>query len=255
VYALAVVLSLAIGLSLGMLGGGGSILTVPILVYALGVDKKTAITESMVVVGVTSLVALIGHARAGRVAWRTGLGFGAAGMVGALAGSMVHRYLSGEVLLLLFGVLMILAALAMFRVRKEVDPATLPPQAPWRVATDGFAVGVVTGVVGAGGGFLLVPALTTFGRLPLKTAIGTSLLVIAMNTAAAFLPHLGEPGLDGVLTAMVTGSAVVGALIGSALSERVPVATLRKGFGAFVLVMAVFQIGQELVAKGWLPWR
>lgn len=243
---LAIALSLLIGLSLGLLGGGGSILTVPILVYALGVEAKAAIASSLVIVGVTSFAAMLQHARAGNVEWRTGLVFGAAGMVGAFGGGLLADVFSGRTLLLLFAGMMVATSIAMFRGRKETGAAAPHRPSTPKIVLDGVVVGAVTGLVGAGGGFLVVPALALLGGLPMKRAVGTSLLVIAMKSFAGYLGHASHVAIDVPLTAIVAASAVVGSVLGGVLASRVRPEALRKGFAAFVLVMAAFQIVQEL---------
>jgi uncharacterized membrane protein YfcA len=225
-----------------MLGGGGSILTVPLLVYVLGVEPRTAIAMSLVVVGLTSLAAVSVHARAGRVRWRTAFLFGAGGMVGAFFGGRVAHLLPSSVLLLLFAAVMVAAALAMLR-RKEV-PAPVQPAPPLPVAqvlVRGSAVGTLSGLVGAGGGFLIVPALVLAG-LPTPTAVGTSLVVIALQCAAGFLGHLGHAHLPWGLTALVLAMAITGSFLGGRLASRIPPATLRLGFAAFVLAVATAMV-------------
>lgn len=180
-------LAVIVGISLGLLGGGGSILTVPILTYVVGMDAQEAIAASLFIVGTTSAVSTLSHARAHRVRWRTGLVFGAAGMAGAFVGGLLGGFVPGTVLLLLFAAMMIATATAMIRGRSRrtaaVDDAARPlPVA--RLVLDGFLVGIATGLVGAGGGFLVVPALTLLGGLPVAVAIGTSLLVITMKSFA-----------------------------------------------------------------------
>lgn len=244
-YGLAVFFSLLIGLSLGLLGGGGSILTVPTLVYALGVESKAAIASSLIIVGVTSIAGMIQHALAGRVRWRVGLIFGAAGMVGAALGGYGAAWFEGRTLLLMFAGLMVVTAVAMFRGRKEVQ-GTGQLQATWKILLDGLVVGLVTGLVGAGGGFLVVPALVLLGGLPMAEAVGTSLLVIAMKSFAGYLGHASHVSIDWNLTALVAGVAVVGSVLGGLLAPRLRPELLRKGFAVFVLVMAAFQISQEL---------
>jgi uncharacterized membrane protein YfcA len=245
---LAAALSVLIGLSLGLLGGGGSMLTVPILIYVLGVETKSAIATSLLVVAVTSAVGVISHARAGRVQLRTGLLFGAAGMAGAYVGGRVAHFLPARLLLLAFAAMMGVTALAMLRGRRRpVDPvrpvAALPVP---RVLLQGAAVGAVTGLVGAGGGFLVVPALALLGGLPMAIAVGTSLLVIAMQSLAGFVGYLGHVAIDLRLTGLVGGTAIVGILIGGPLAGRVPQQALRKAFGWFVLAMAIFLLGKQL---------
>lgn len=194
---LTVLLAVVVGLSLGLLGGGGSILMVPLLVYVAGMDPKEAIAASLVVVGVTAAMSVVGHARAGRVRWRTGLIFGAAGMAGAFAGGLLGGLLPGALLLAGFAVMMVVTAVAMLRGRTDLDPARAHTELPIaRVLLDGGVVGLVTGLVGAGGGFLVVPALALLGGLPMGVAVGTSLLVIAMKSFAGLAGYLTSVTLD-----------------------------------------------------------
>ena len=237
---LVLALSVFVGLAVGLLGGGGSILTVPILVYVAHLEAKQAIATSLLVVGVTSLVAMVSHARAGRVRFRTGVLFGAAGMAGAFLGGHVGARLPAGLLLLAFAGVMIAASVAMIRGRRDTGAAAATELPVPKVLRDGFAVGLLTGTVGAGGGFLVVPALALLGGLPMAAAVGTSVLVIAMNSFAGLVGYLGHVPIAWDLAASVTGAAVAGSFLGSALAGRVPQEGLRKGFGVFVLVMAVF---------------
>ncbi|GAA1653672.1 sulfite exporter TauE/SafE family protein [Saccharothrix algeriensis] len=248
---LALAASVLIGLMLGLLGGGGSILTVPVLVYLAGVAPKPAIAMSLVVVGVTSAVALIPHARAGRVRWRTGLLFGAAGMAGAYGGGRVAQYLPGGVLLTAFAVMMLVTAIAMLRTRPR---STRPhgesgrPLPVLKILAEGVAVGVATGLVGAGGGFLVVPALVVLGGLAMPAAVGTSLLVISMKSAAGLAGFLHSVSIDWRLTAAVTAVAVIGSLAGSRLAGQLPPDLLRRAFGWFVIVMGTGLLASQLAS-------
>jgi uncharacterized membrane protein YfcA/uncharacterized membrane protein YedE/YeeE len=242
---IAVSLSMLIGLSLGLLGGGGSILTIPILIYALGVEPKHAIAMSLFVVGATSAVGALQHALSGRVRVRTAAAFGAAGIAGAFAGGRINRFIPADILLVAFAVLMVVMALAMLRGRKELDVAVESGPVA-RVALEGAAVGFMTGLVGAGGGFIVVPALVLLVGLPMREAVATSLLVIALNSFAGFAGSIGHVSLDWTLTAVVTGAAVAGAIAGTALSARVPQATLRRMFAWLVLAMAVYMLWRQL---------
>lgn len=243
----ALALSVLIGVALGLLGGGGSILTLPILTYVAGVETKAAIASSLFVVAVTSATGVIAHARAGRVRWRTGLVFGAAGMAGAFAGGRLAAYLPGKVLMLAFAGMMLATAIAMLRGRRTPAAAGPVRDLPViKVIIEGVIVGIVTGIVGAGGGFLVVPALVLLGGLRMEYAVGTSLLVIAMKSFAGLAGHLGHVDIDWTLTLAVTAAAVVGSFGGGALAGRVPADGLRKGFGLFVLVMAALVLLQEL---------
>lgn len=243
--ALAVALAVFVGVSLGLLGGGGSILTVPLLAYVAGLDAKQAIASSLFVVGVTSAVGAVAHARAGRVRWRVAGVFGAAAMTGAYAGGRLARFVPGEVLLIAFAVIMIAAAVAMLRGRKDVADESAGRLPVVRIAVQGAVVGMISGLVGAGGGFLLVPALALLGGLPMPAAVGTSLVVISMQSFAGLAGHLADDPIDWKLTGMVTAAAVVGSLIGGLLLPRVDPATLRKAFGWFVLVMASVVLARE----------
>ncbi|MDR7165879.1 putative membrane protein YfcA [Pseudarthrobacter oxydans] len=246
---LVLALSVVIGLSLGVLGGGGSILTVPILVYVAGFEAKEAIAASLFVVGVTSAVSVISHARGGRVMWRTGLIFGAAGMAGAFVGGLLGGHIPGQILLIAFAIMMVATSVAMLRGRKKTNDDGAAPvkhELPLgRVLLDGAVVGLVTGLVGAGGGFLVVPALALLGGLPMSVAVGTSLVVIAMKSFAGLAGYLTTVQLDWGLTLSVTAAAIIGSLIGSKLAGRIPEAALRKAFGWFVLAMGTFVLTQQ----------
>ncbi|MEU3744269.1 MULTISPECIES: sulfite exporter TauE/SafE family protein [Streptomyces] len=251
---LVLVASVLIGVSLGILGGGGSILTVPILVYLAGQDTKEAIATSLFVVGVTSLVGLVPHARAGRVRWRTGLIFGAVSMIGAYGGGRLAEYIPGTVLLVTFALMMLATAAAMLRKSRKAKAAKpahaeLPVK---HVIVEGLVVGAVTGLVGSGGGFLVVPALALLGGLPMSVAVGTSLLVIAMKSFSGLAGHLADIQIDWNLALMVTAAAVVGSLVGSRFAGRIPQDTLRKAFGWFVVVMGVFVLGRQLPTGIWV---
>ncbi len=253
---LVLALSVVIGLSLGVLGGGGSILTVPILVYVAGFEAKEAIAASLFVVGVTSAVSVLSHAGGGRVMWRTGLIFGAAGMAGAFVGGLLGGHIPGQLLLIAFAVMMVATSIAMLRGRKrKTDDGAAPVKHELplgRVLLDGAVVGLVTGLVGAGGGFLVVPALALLGGLPMSVAVGTSLVVIAMKSFAGLAGYLTTVQLDWGITLGVTAAAIVGTLIGSKLAGRIPEAALRKAFGWFVLAMGTFVLIQQAPAD--LRW-
>ncbi|MBP8811388.1 MAG: sulfite exporter TauE/SafE family protein [Kofleriaceae bacterium] len=240
-------LSLLIGISLGLLGGGGSILTLPILTYVAGVETKSAIASSLFVVAVTSGFGVISHARAGRVQWRTGILFGLAGMAGAYLGGRLAKLIPGGVLMVLFAAMMVATAIAMLRGRKSGGPPRVGELPIGKVLLEGVIVGVVTGIVGAGGGFLVVPALVLLGGLAMERAVATSLVVISMKSFAGFYGHLQHVEIDWNTTLYVTGMAIVGSLVGGQLAGKIPPATLRRAFGWFVLVMAVVVLSKELL--------
>ena len=255
---LAAFLSIFIGGAVGLLGGGGSILTTPLLVYVLDFTPKEAITASLFIVAVTSLFGLINHARGGRVQWRTGLIFGGAGMTGAFIGGLVGSHLPGALLLGAFSVMMGVTAVAMLRGRRTVEGSHHKGLPVFRIILDGLVVGLVTGLVGAGGGFLVVPALALLGGLPMPIAVATSLLVVAMKSFAGFAGYALQFGdgsfvslnpeteINWGLTLIITAGAIIGALIGSRMVGKIHPDKLRKGFGWFVLVMAVFILSQQI---------
>lgn len=240
-------LAVFVGIALGLLGGGGSILTVPLLAYVAGMDAKQAIATSLLVVGVTSAIGAISHARAGRVQWRTGLIFGAAGMAGAYGGGLLARFIPGSVLLIGFAVMMIATAIAMLRGRKNIEVTDEAHRMPVpKIVGEGLIVGLVTGLVGAGGGFLVVPALALLGGLPMPVAVGTSLIVIAMKSFAGLGGYLSSVQIDWAVAGAVTAAAVVGALLGARLTAKVNPDALRKSFGWFVLAMSSVILAQEI---------
>lgn len=242
-YALAAV----IGLSLGLLGGGGSILTVPIFVYVLGYDPKLAIAMSLPVVGITSLVGALGHWRAGNVRLGTALLFGAIAMIGAYAGARVTVFVSGAFQLLLLAAVMLIAAVAMFRSARR-DPGAPGPGTAERPMSLSLlipvaaGVGLLTGLVGIGGGFLVVPALVILARLPMSQAVGTSLLVIAMNSASGFAGYSGTVAVPWAFMAGFTAVAVAGALAGTALVRFVSQRALKQAFAVFLMVTGTFML-------------
>ena len=249
---LGLALAALIGLSLGLLGGGGSILTVPIFVYVLGFGAKEAIAMSLAVVGATSLFGAASHWRAGNVNLRVAAIFGAVAMAGTYLGARLAVFFSGAAQLTLFAIVMLLAAFFMFR-EKKPDPAAPAPHAGETeghmplglIVLEGLAVGVLTGLVGVGGGFLIVPALVLLGKVPMKQAVGTSLLVIAMKSAAGFAGYLGQVEVQWGFMALFTAIAIGGILLGTWLVQFVPQAALKRSFAVFLLVMGGFILFQN----------
>lgn len=237
---LALSLAAAIGLTLGLLGGGGSILTVPVLVYLLGVEAKPAIAMSLPIVGVTSLIGAALHWRLGNVRLRTAAGFGALTMIGAFAGARLSVLLSGTTQLVLLAVVMLAAAGSMFRRAPSASPQDAKAPRTALLVPLALGVGVLTGLVGIGGGFLVVPALVLLARVPMREAIGTSLLVISMNAAAGFAGYLGSVTLDWGFLAGFTAASVAGALTGTALASRIPQVMLRHAFALFLIGIGGF---------------
>lgn len=239
--------ALVIGVALGMLGGGGSILTVPVFTYIAGLDPKVAIASSLPVVALVSAVGALGHWRAGHVQLRTALLFGAFTMVGGFTGARTAQWLSGAVQMLLFSVVMLLAAISMLRRTGPTQPEERAPSVLplGKLAPLGLAVGMLTGMVGVGGGFMIVPALVQIGGVPMRAAIGTSLLVIAMNATASTVGYIGQVDLPIRLLVPFTLVAVVGIGLGTGAAQRVPQATLRRAFAVLLLVVGSFVLYQN----------
>lgn len=245
--------AVAIGLVLGLLGSGGSILTVPVLVYLAGQPDKMAIAGSLAIVGAIALVGAASYARQGLVDWRSVVGFGLPGIVGTYLGAVLAASVPGAVQLVLFGVVMIAAAGAMLKGRSGLDGDARPARPAWMVAGLGAAVGVMTGLVGVGGGFLIVPALVLLLGLDMRSAVGTSLSIIVLNSLTGFLKYLDvltEAGeaLDWRLIGTFAAIGIVGSLVGSRLSPHVPQTQLRRGFAVFLVVMGAFILYQEAPA-------
>lgn len=242
--ALALLLSGAIGVSLGLLGGGGSILAVPMLVYVAGVAAQEAVAMSLAIVGATSVIASVLHGRQGRLHYKIAALFGGAGMVGAFLGAQFTHLVSHAMLLLLFAALMLLVGtLMLVRQQRESTTASAPPNHNLPgVLLAGAGVGIVTGFLGVGGGFLIVPALVLLTALPMHVAVGTSLLVIAINSAAGFMGHLGQGSVPMALTGAFTVAAVAGTFVGAHMAGHIPAHSMRRLFAGFVMVVALFLI-------------
>jgi uncharacterized protein len=240
---LALVLSTLIGLSLGLLGGGGSMLAVPLFVYVARVEVRSAIGLSLAVVGATALVGGLVHARAGRVDLRAAAVFGGAGMLGAPLGAEATHAVPPRVLMLLFAGLMLIVGTLMLRggAAAATGPATSRSGA---LVAAGLGVGFLTGFLGVGGGFLIVPALTLLTGLPVHRAVGTSLLVIAASAAAGLAAHLRQGGLPLGLAAAFTAVAALGALAGVRLAAGLDPRRLSRAFAALVLVVGLFLLAK-----------
>ncbi|MCH7904345.1 MAG: sulfite exporter TauE/SafE family protein [Armatimonadetes bacterium] len=253
--------SALIGLSLGLIGGGGSTLTVPVLVYLFSIPATQATGYSLFVVGVTSVVGAYFAARRGHVEIRTGALFALPALVSvylvrrlvvpALPDTLFSIGATGvtrdAAILVLFGTLMLFAAVAMIRPRmteseKENGHA-------WKLAVKGALIGLITGLVGAGGGFLIVPALVFFAKLPMKTAVGTSLSIIALNSLVGFVGEVQATNdIAWALLGTVTTIAVAGIVVGGMIGKKISGAKLKPAFGWFVLTMGVFLVGNTLLA-------
>lgn len=243
---LAIPFGIAVGILLGLLGGGGSILAVPVLVYILGQDVRAATTESLVIVGVTAAIAAVAHHRARHVRWRPALVFSGAAAIGAFAGTALNRLVDPEAILASFALLLLAAAAGV--VRRPGETAGFRCRGSCllkRALPVGFATGALTGFYGVGGGFLIVPALAVLIGVGFAEAIGTSLAVIALTSAAALVAHLASGGVDWPVTASFTAAGVLGALAGTRASDRVPVRQLRFGFAALLVGVAAFLLAKN----------
>lgn len=260
--------STVIGISLGLIGGGGSILTVPVLVYLFNVDPVLATAYSLFIVGLSSLVGAFPKYKAGMIDLKTALVFGVPSIIAVfltrkvlvpaipstlfeVAGVSVTKALA---MMILFAVLMVAASVSMIRDKKKEEQAAEEPRVfnyPM-ILLEGAVVGVLTGLVGAGGGFLIIPALVMLSKLPMKQAVGTSLLIIAAKSLIGFTGDVMENAdqMDWTLLSVVTSLAVVGIFVGNQLSKKIDGSALKKGFGWFVLVMGIYIIIKELAFPG-----
>jgi uncharacterized protein len=256
--------AILIGVSLGLIGGGGSILTVPVLVYILGVDPVLATAYSLFVVGSTSLVGAGTYMKKGLVNYKTALVFAIPSFIAVF---LTRKFLVpalpdplftvGEAIItknigimVFFALIMLAASFSMIKGKKGGDAAEeeeVKFNFPM-IALEGSVVGVITGIVGAGGGFLIIPALVILAKLPMKMAVGTSLLIIAAKSLIGFLGDLSSQTIDWQMLLIFTSLSIVGIFIGSALSKKINEKILKTGFGWFVLVMGIYIITKELLA-------
>lgn len=234
-------LAILIGLSLGLMGGGGSILTVPILVYALDMDPKLSIALSLAIVGATSLIGSVSHFKAGNINIKVAVIFGPVAMLGTFIGAkFIAPYFSGAAQLILFAVVMIIASYFMVKGRKETDVTDVKPLNIPLIVGEGMFVGILTGLVGVGGGFMIVPALVLLANIPMKEAVGTSLLIIAFKSFAGFAGYMGNIVIPWEFLIKFTGATAVGIIAGSYLVKFVPADKLKKGFAIFLVVIGIF---------------
>lgn len=250
-------LSGVIGLSLGIFGGGGSILAVPVLVLVTQLAPEAAVGTSLAMVGATSLVASYAHYRRGQVKPKVALLFGLSGTSTAFGGAKLTQLVSGAVIMQSFAALMLVVGVGMLlgrgrRAGLEAN-GTATGSRPTASILAGAGVGLATGFLGVGGGFLVVPALVAFAGLDMRKAVGTSLLVIAINSAAGFLGHLGGDHLELGLVALLTAAAVAGALLGERLARHVATTKLRRGFGLLVIAVGLTVVLAARFGRGARP--
>ncbi|WP_113663487.1 MULTISPECIES: sulfite exporter TauE/SafE family protein [Bacteroidota] len=253
--------SIFIGISLGLIGGGGSILTVPVLVYLFSLDAVLATAYSLFIVGSTSVVGSFSYFKKGLVSIKTALVFGIPSIASIfLTREYVLPAIPQEVftignytitknmlLMLLFAILMIAASYSMIKkIRKEDDEALQKQQFNYlQILLQGIFIGVITGLIGAGGGFLIIPALVNLLKLPMKTAVGTSLVIISINSLMGFLFSLPHTSVQWGFLLSIASIAIIGILIGSYLSTKIKASKLKPAFGWFVLVMGIYIIVKE----------
>lgn len=247
----AVAIGLGVGLVLGGFGGGGSVLTVPALVFLLGERPHNAATASLVIVGISAMIGLLARARSGQVRWVAGAGFGAVGTSTAVGGTMLSRNLDPQVLLLAFAALILLAALSLLRRTTEAPAAhlatELTPPARFTPSTRramivaiGAVTGLATGLFGVGGGFLVVPALVVALGWPMQSAIATSLLVIVINSIASLSARVATESFNWRVIIPVTVAAVIGTLLGKAVADRTSSRSLSRAFAALLVAVAAY---------------
>jgi uncharacterized membrane protein YfcA len=252
--------SLGIGVSMGLIGGGGSILTIPILVYLFSISPTLAISYSLFIVGFTSLVGAYNNYREGLVNFKTVLLFGSSSITTVFVArkfiipflpDVFFRIGSFQVthslfVMVVFAILMLAASISMIKGRKVVAEKQAKEK-PWVLIMYGVLIGLVTGFLGAGGGFLLIPALVILMKLPMKEAIGTSLLIIALNSLIGFLGDIGRHPIEWEFILIITAIATAGIFIGGYFNQKVNSNKLKKGFGWFVLTMGIYIIVKELL--------
>ncbi len=255
-------LAALVGISLGLIGGGGSILMVPILVYVFGLNPVTATSYSLFIVGSTSLVGAFNNYRKGQVSIQTALLFGLSSIstvfitrkllmpaVPDVLGTIGRMEIKKPmVIMVLFAVLMLMASVAMIRSKKDAESTENQQQKPaiGKLLLYGILIGLATGFLGAGGGFLIIPALVLLLNMPMKKAIGTSLLIIALNSLIGFTGDIGQIDIRWSFLLLVAAIAITGIFIGGALAKKIPGAKLKHAFGWFVLVMGIYIFLKEL---------
>jgi uncharacterized membrane protein YfcA len=245
-------LGAGVGIGTGLLGAGASIVTVLVLAGVAGLPMASAVSTSLVVVAATSIVALVPYARAGDVMWRSGAAFSLASMAGAFVGGRVSTWLPARVLLVIFALAVTCAAFGMLRRGRPPSLGTTPgTRTSWpAMAAAGLPLGGLTGLVGLGGGFAVLPLLVLWAGTPVRAAVGTTLFVVVMNTLAGLAGHLPHPAIDWRLAGYLGVSASIGSLLGARLARRFDASILRRAFGVLLLVVAVVLLASARRAAG-----
>jgi uncharacterized membrane protein YfcA len=245
--------AMGIGITLGLLGSGGSIVTVPVLAYLVGQEQKVAIAGSLVIVGLISLMASLPLIKRKQVDWHSVLYFGVPGMVGTYLGAWIAGFVNGDVQFIAFAGVMVIAAYKMLQPNQELQSDTAQPRSIFKIGLDGILVGAVTGFVGVGGGFLIVPALVILGGLSMQRAVATSLVIIAMKSLSGYIKYqqvldANQLQLDWSVIALITLLGIVGSQVGTLLNQRIPQKKLKTGFGGFLVLMAGYISWQTIPA-------
>lgn len=244
---LSLVLGFGIGGSLGLLGGGGSILTVPALVYLIGQAPQVAVTTSLAIVGANSALGVFFHRSQGTLNWRVALIFGGMGMIFSYLAAGLSKQFSPNVLMVAFAALMLIVGMVLVRQKPALQRlAQTDDLKLWKVFIGGASVGLITGILGVGGGFLIVPALVMLVGMPMHQAVGTSLVVITMNSFSGFLGHLAGITLDVPVILIFIAAGIIGTFAGSRLGKRLDATLLRKTFAWFIIGLAVFLLYDNL---------
>jgi len=247
-----IILGFPVGIVLGMLGGGGSILAVPIFLYIFRFNFDPAVAMSLVVVGMSAFVGFLGHWRQGSVNLRIGLPFGAVAMIGAFATARLSGNVPDNLQLALFGLFAFTAAFVMLfdslrSVKEGTQPGGTPHFTPV-LGVEALGVGALTALIGAGGGFLIVPALVYLAGVPVKQAIGSSLLIITLNCLSGFAGYVGRAPIDWALVGVFTSVAALGSMLGARLNRYVPQVRIKQAFALLILTLGSFEVLRRLLS-------
>lgn len=258
------IFAIIIGITLGLTGGGGSILTVPILVYLIGVSPVLATAYSLFIVGASSLVGAISFMKQNLVHYKTALIFGFPALTAVyVTRKFIVPFVPENIvttsnfvvtkdvfIMVFFAIIMVLAAISMIKKKKKIEEKEQEIKYNYpMILIEGIGVGMVTGFIGAGGGFLIIPALVVFAKMPMKLAVGTSLLIISIKSLIGFLGDIGEQEIEWTFLLVFTAITIVGIFIGLKLNKKIPAQTLKRGFGWFVLFMGAFIILKEIITN------